>query len=606
MIGISIIIWKKKKKNFNVLPQLPRGCRLTKAQGTNFVLWTIRRKNDIREKTTESEKHLLFFDGYVTNFSELSSVSNLHQLSEESEASLILKGYEKDGIDFLERLNGIFNIVIVDLQTENTIIFNDRYGLLHLYCGENKDLFVFSPDILYVAETINTKDQINLNAIADFLNFEFVIGHDSFFKKLSLVPSASKILINSYGIMKMEKYWDYPYSIGAVQSFEDSVNKCDVLIEQAISRILRLTSRPALSLSGGLDSRTIAGYLNLKHTKFDCYNLGFKRGFCDTIYSKMIAERINVPWHFFDFMNIDYVDLIPEALNCLGYHISYNQCSFYPIFRSERVQDKNDVILDGMCLDAQIGETFSAFTRGEQKTLKDEAGELLYDMFFGIKRPFAQHLFEPEFVNLIVEGCKRRILTSVEHKIDLPLSQLSQYYCFITRVRRYTVGVSLINRYSLDTQFPFYDNDFFDFVLQLRPDFRKDRYMHKVLLMKKFPELAAIPWEKTGLPVGIKPCSIKKKIDSFISEFHYLLNRLTYGHLELGKNRFTLDWRFRNDKQFNKFCIDVLKTRCSFDRYLKNNAIEDLIRFEESGRNYIGLILSLVQVKLFFCQLESG
>jgi len=425
MIGITAIFWKKHKQHIKSF-EVPNGCALDAKTGKFFDISVMRRKSD-DSNYAESDMNLLFMDGYVLNLHELIAKKNIQDVSNSHQPSIVLKGYEKEGLAFLKNLNGIFNLLIVNLHTSEAFIMNDRYGLLHLYYGENDEMLIFSPNALYVVKTLGCQEEINLASICDFLNFEFVIRNETFFKRVKIIPYACILKVSGNSIKDVQKYWDYPYNTDESQTLEDAIADYEVVMDQAIDRIHNLSSRPALALSGGLDSRTIAGILARKDIKAICYNVGFKRGFNDTTYSRKIAETIKTEWNFMAFTDIDYTSIIPEVLNLSSYQISYNQCWSYPVFKGAEAQRKNDAILDGMCLDVQIGETFTSFDEG-LKPDTEEKVQILYKMFWGFSKGGAQQFFYPEFVEKLINYSKERINKIVVTKSDLPLDLLSQYY----------------------------------------------------------------------------------------------------------------------------------------------------------------------------------
>ena len=50
------------------------------------------------------------------------------------------------GIGFIERLNGWFSGVLVDLRKQIVVVFNDRYGVNRVYYHETPDGFYFSSE----------------------------------------------------------------------------------------------------------------------------------------------------------------------------------------------------------------------------------------------------------------------------------------------------------------------------------------------------------------------------------------------------------------------------------------------------------------------------
>src|SRR5262245_38812366 len=54
--------------------------------------------------------------------------------------------YEKHGLHALERLNGWFSGILVDLRHRQAVLFNDRFGLNRIYVHEQNGHLFFSSE----------------------------------------------------------------------------------------------------------------------------------------------------------------------------------------------------------------------------------------------------------------------------------------------------------------------------------------------------------------------------------------------------------------------------------------------------------------------------
>jgi asparagine synthase (glutamine-hydrolysing) len=61
-------------------------------------------------------------------------------------ASCLVHLYEEDGEGFLQKLNGWFSGVCIDLRQRTVFVFNDRYGLNHMYYHEKNGVFYFASE----------------------------------------------------------------------------------------------------------------------------------------------------------------------------------------------------------------------------------------------------------------------------------------------------------------------------------------------------------------------------------------------------------------------------------------------------------------------------
>src|SRR5438067_2443059 len=62
------------------------------------------------------------------------------------DASYLVHQYEEMGCEFLEKLNGWFSGVLLDLREQKFVLFNDRYGVNRLYFHEDAHGFYFSSE----------------------------------------------------------------------------------------------------------------------------------------------------------------------------------------------------------------------------------------------------------------------------------------------------------------------------------------------------------------------------------------------------------------------------------------------------------------------------
>ena len=62
------------------------------------------------------------------------------------DASYLVHLYEEGGCAFLEKLNGWFSGVLVDLREQKLVLFNDRFGVNRIYYHEDASGFYFASE----------------------------------------------------------------------------------------------------------------------------------------------------------------------------------------------------------------------------------------------------------------------------------------------------------------------------------------------------------------------------------------------------------------------------------------------------------------------------
>ena len=63
-----------------------------------------------------------------------------------NDASYLVHLYEEMGYGFLEKLNGWFSGVLLDLREQKFVLFNDRYGVNRIYYHEDSRGFYFASE----------------------------------------------------------------------------------------------------------------------------------------------------------------------------------------------------------------------------------------------------------------------------------------------------------------------------------------------------------------------------------------------------------------------------------------------------------------------------
>ena len=68
-------------------------------------------------------------------------VDKLRATNSRDNASYLVHLYEELGAGFLERVNGWFSGILVDLREKKVVIFNDRYGISRIYFHQLRRAF---------------------------------------------------------------------------------------------------------------------------------------------------------------------------------------------------------------------------------------------------------------------------------------------------------------------------------------------------------------------------------------------------------------------------------------------------------------------------------
>ena len=106
-------------------------------------------------------------------------------------ASYLVHLYEEAGLGFIEKLNGWFSGVLIDLREERVVIFNDRCGLGRIYYYDSNETLYFSSEAKSLLKVLPGLRKIDPVSLGEFFGFDCTMENRSLFSGVSLVPAGS-------------------------------------------------------------------------------------------------------------------------------------------------------------------------------------------------------------------------------------------------------------------------------------------------------------------------------------------------------------------------------------------------------------------------------
>ncbi len=115
--------------------------------------------------------------------------------------------YEEMGSAFLEKLNGWFSGVLVDLREQKFVLFNDRYGVNRIYYHEDARGLYFSSEAKALLKVLPSTRQLDLRSLGEVLSCEAVLENRSLFSGISLLPPGSSWVFSRGEPVKKKTYF---------------------------------------------------------------------------------------------------------------------------------------------------------------------------------------------------------------------------------------------------------------------------------------------------------------------------------------------------------------------------------------------------------------
>ena len=227
-------------------------------------------------------------------------------------AAMALQTCAEEDRGFLGRVAGSFAVITADPGGGWLSLARDHLGDLKVYYYLDRRWLVAASEPAAILGHGAVADELDERAAARFLGFRFSHSERSFFRWIKELPPAHRLRVTA-GESRTERYWRFRLDRDPHRDLEPDVpSEFKRLLRRSLSGQLarREPERLALSLSGGLDSTTLAA---LAPAAVKAFSWRFARLDDGGERSKIeaVAEHLNRTVHW-----IDGDDLYPL---CGGY-----------------------------------------------------------------------------------------------------------------------------------------------------------------------------------------------------------------------------------------------------------------------------------------------
>jgi asparagine synthase (glutamine-hydrolysing) len=179
-----------------------------------------------------------------------------------SDTEVLLRAYQRWGVDCLPRLRGMFAFALWDARRSRLLIARDHLGIKPLYYAARQgEWFVCASEIRALMSSGLPAPVISQRALAGYLAYGAVQEPLTLFQGVFTLPRGSWKEFDSLGRTTAQgTYWQFPQvEQGRERRMQEVAAEGRALLEQAVRRHLLSDVRVGIFLSSGLDSTAILG-----------------------------------------------------------------------------------------------------------------------------------------------------------------------------------------------------------------------------------------------------------------------------------------------------------------------------------------------------------
>ena len=216
----------------------------------------------------QSTIHLVF-NGEIYGFPALRTEleEHGHRFHSNTDAEILVHGYEEWGTECLQRLNGMYAFALWDETEQLLWIARDPFGIKPLYYHQDDTFFAFASEIKPLLTRPDVFVRPNMNVIGQYLQSGQVdITEETFFDGINRLAPAHYLVIRPNRTIERERYWNPRVSRNLDgETSREEIERTRNLFLKAIGRQLVSDVPVGTCLSGGIDSSSVVCAVKIIH-----------------------------------------------------------------------------------------------------------------------------------------------------------------------------------------------------------------------------------------------------------------------------------------------------------------------------------------------------
>lgn len=424
----------------------------------------------------------------------------------DSHAELLLRGWLHEGPSFLRRVNGLFAAACWNGLERRLSVFTDRFGLRPVYVAHAPGLFAVASEIKAILQNEALSRRWSEQGLAQFFSFGHFFNDDTFYSSIRTVPPGTAITYEAASDRQLtSRYW-----VPAATAEGSPAELTEALEEALVTAVKRRAApgeRLGLSLSGGMDARTILGLmppaLNLRSV-----SIGIE-GSIDHKSARQLAALAGVPHHDC-LLNGDFLQTFDQHLREMvlmtdGHYL--DQGIVVPTLQTYRNLGI-DYLLRGHGGELLHMKKAYAFSLDDE-TLGSSADALETWLFDHLSGYMIGGVPKGVFTSNVVDGGRHalNVAYSAAAAFDPPAQRVWQLFLTQRLHRETALSMHKFGCYAT-IRLPFIDNDVIDALLALPPHMKMEDQLQCGILKHRRPDFLDVTNANTGARPGANPLTV--------------------------------------------------------------------------------------------------
>jgi len=240
-----------------------------------------------------------------------------HMFLTQSDAEVLVHGYEQWGEQMVERLNGQFAFAVLDQRARDVFLARDRMGIKPLHYAIDGERLVFASELKALLQDPALRRGVDPIALDEYLAYEFVPSPRSIVRGISkLRPGHTLTWSVAERRPQLRRYWAPQLNIDGSRHERDLDEECDELravLRESVRKELISDVPLGVFLSGGIDSSAVTAMMTQLGGDVKSFSVGFaERSFDEAGYAREVARHLGTDHHELTLEPRMLLDLVPR------------------------------------------------------------------------------------------------------------------------------------------------------------------------------------------------------------------------------------------------------------------------------------------------------
>jgi asparagine synthase (glutamine-hydrolysing) len=515
-----------------------------------------------------------------------------HQFDSQ-DACYLVHLYEELDLKFLDRINGWFRGLIIDLRKAQAFVFNDRFGVGRICYHEYKGKFYFSSEAKSLLKVLPHLRNLDYQSLGEVFSCGSVLQNRTLFSGVSVMPGGAVWSFSNAEGVRKEKYFE-PRSWEELPALSeaDYYEQLKATWQRVLPRYFPESNSAGLSLTGGVDSRMILAWAPRPPGELPCYTFSGRYRDCNDV--KLARQIANVSRQPYQTIPIDggFLSQFPSLAKQVAY-----------------ISEGN--------LDAS--GTIDLYVQREARNIAPirvtgtNGGELLRRLVMFKPTPVTAEMLSPDMQHFLSEAGSTYAKELNCHRLSFTAFKQTPWYMNSKFV---------VERSQITMRLPFCDNELVRLSYQAPPTLAESNLPALRLITEGNPALGRIGTDRAvqmqSIPGIGKARHLIQEL-TFKAEYAYdigmpqWLARLDHNlaalHLErvfLGRHKFQ-HFRVYYRDELSQYVREILLDPRTLNRpFVQKRVVEEIVRGHTSGyRNHTLELHRLLTIELVQRQLTE-